>query len=152
MPNFTGYPWTGEYFKGVPVPITALPGPGYRLQKWVNTIGEEFFENPLYISPDSDISYTAIFETDNTSSPSITEMQLSIYPNPTANRLFVRLPQPVTNAQVHIINLQGAVVFSKEIAHTGIEFELDLSALSRGFYFIRFINGQSHRSARFLKN
>lgn len=150
-PTFTDYPWTGEYFSGVPVPITALPGPGYRLQKWVNTIGEEFFENPLFISHQSDIKYTAIFEADNTSNPALSELQLSIYPNPASNRLFVRLPLPVTNALVHIINLQGAVVFSIEIAHTGHEFELDLSALSHGFYFIRFISGQNQRSARFLK-
>lgn len=150
--NFVTYPWTGEYFAGVPLPITAIPSQGYRLQKWTNSNGEEFFENPLFISPVQDITYTAIFEDINTSVPAIAETQLSIYPIPATNKLFIRLPQTVSNAQIHIINLQGRVVLQKDILYPGPEYELDISSLGKGHYFIRFIYGQQVRSARFFKN
>jgi len=151
MPLFENYPYTGEYFSGVPLPITAIPQPGFRLQKWVCGNGEEFFENPLYISRVEDLSLTAIFEVDDTSSPSITETQLSIFPNPATSRLFIAVPNAHTGFQVHILNLQGRVVLSREFRHPQTEVELDISSLGQGFYFIRLIyEGKAH-SAMFLK-
>ena len=34
------YPWTGTYFQSVPVTLTALPAPGYRLAHWLREMGE----------------------------------------------------------------------------------------------------------------
>ena len=34
------YPWTGTYFQGVPVTITAVPKPGYRFVSWSGTTGD----------------------------------------------------------------------------------------------------------------
>ena len=150
MPQFNGYPWKGEYFSGVPLPITAIPQPGFRLQKWVNSNEEEFFENPLYISPEENITYTAFFEFDDTSNPSLTETQLSIFPNPATSRLFIAVPE-TPGFQLHILDFQGRVVLSREFRHPQSEVELDISSLGQGFYFIRLIyEGKAH-SARFLK-
>lgn len=32
------YPWTGSYFQGVPVTVTAVPEPGYRFVAWSNSV------------------------------------------------------------------------------------------------------------------
>ena len=34
------YPWTGTYFRSVPVTLTAVPAPGYRLAHWLREVGE----------------------------------------------------------------------------------------------------------------
>ena len=34
------YPWTGTYFQSVPVTLTAVPAPGYRLAHWLREVGE----------------------------------------------------------------------------------------------------------------
>lgn len=44
------YPWTGTYFRGVPVVITAIPNPGYTFQKWSNN---------SYISNINNATFTA---------------------------------------------------------------------------------------------
>jgi len=31
----SGFPWSGKYFRGVPVTVTAIPEPGYQFSRWV---------------------------------------------------------------------------------------------------------------------
>lgn len=33
-----GFPWTGPYFPGVPIALTAIPRPGYRFTGWTGTV------------------------------------------------------------------------------------------------------------------
>jgi len=151
LPHFAGYPWTGEYFGGVPLPVTAIPKQGFRLQKWVNSQEEEHFENPLYVSSTQNLGLTAIFEVDDTSSPSLSEQQLSIFPNPATDRLFIRIPQTASNIRLHLMNLQGRVILSREFESPASEFELDISTLSQGIYFVRFMSGNTIKTARLIK-
>ncbi|MEE4177729.1 MAG: CotH kinase family protein [Bacteroides sp.] len=151
LPGFEGYPWTGKYFSGVPIPLTAIPKQGYRLQKWVNQQEEAFFENPLYVSATEDLSLTAVFEVDDTSAPALSETQLTIFPNPATNRLFIRLPYTTGSFQLQVLSSFGIVVLAKELKHPGSEMELDLSHLSPGIYYIRLTHAKEIRSARLLK-
>ena len=52
------YPWTGSYFQGVPIPVTAIARPGYRFVGWVETseLGMRTF------SEDDDLVFIAEFE------------------------------------------------------------------------------------------
>jgi hypothetical protein len=53
------YPWSGVYFQGVPLTITALPEPGYRLASWQGHAGDE---PVLVVTPDtSPLALTAVF-------------------------------------------------------------------------------------------
>ncbi len=54
------YPWTGTYFQGVPVKITALPEPGYGFAGWQELPGEESDE--ITVTLTGDATFTAIFE------------------------------------------------------------------------------------------
>jgi len=55
------FPWTGTYFRGVPVPVTAVPGRGFEFIKWVSDSADEFFDNPLKVDSEENVSLTAVF-------------------------------------------------------------------------------------------
>lgn len=55
------FPWNGSYFKGIPLPVKAIAGPGHEFIRWVNGQGDEFTENPLIINSGTDLSLTAVF-------------------------------------------------------------------------------------------
>lgn len=69
------YPWTGTYFRGVPVELEALPEPGHRLVGWVVTptgamVSAEEDDGPVFYSKDrlipleltEDTTVRAVFE------------------------------------------------------------------------------------------
>ena len=50
------YPWTGTYFRGVPITVTAVPKPGYRFSSWSDS--ESTNTNALnFVASDSTASY-----------------------------------------------------------------------------------------------
>ena len=55
------YPWTGSYFQGIPVTVTAVPKPGFRFAGWQGRVDTE---SSLTLSLTADLSVTALFETD----------------------------------------------------------------------------------------
>ncbi len=56
------YPWTGQYYRGVPVTVRALPRLGYRFSHWIGPSGIDSFSDTLTLSLTSDVSLTAVFE------------------------------------------------------------------------------------------
>lgn len=54
------YPWSGSYYSGVSVPITALPKPGYRFAGWSGTVTSS--EPTVWVDPANIPSLTATFE------------------------------------------------------------------------------------------
>jgi len=52
-------PWTGTYFKDVPVTVTAVPAPGYRFANWSGT-SQTSPEISLYVT--ENMTITAVFE------------------------------------------------------------------------------------------
>ena len=54
------YPWTGTYFQGVPVRVTALPDSGYRFVGWQEYPDET--SGSLELTPEHDMTLTALFE------------------------------------------------------------------------------------------
>jgi hypothetical protein len=55
------YPWTGTYFSGIPVVLTAVPEFGYSLSHWL-VDGERVYEKELKVSPDTTDAVTAVFD------------------------------------------------------------------------------------------
>jgi hypothetical protein len=54
--------WSGMYFQGVPITLTAVPNPGYEFSHWEG-VGEDMrYWDTITISPDADIQVTAIFQ------------------------------------------------------------------------------------------
>lgn len=56
------YPWTGTYFSGVPVTVTAQPAPGHRFERWLELPGE--LEATVTIDPAQVPGLTARFVAD----------------------------------------------------------------------------------------
>ncbi|TVR16458.1 MAG: T9SS C-terminal target domain-containing protein, partial [Balneolaceae bacterium] len=56
------YPWTGEYFSGVPVTITAIPSEGYVFSHWSGSLDST--EPSITVNPDADLQLTAHFVED----------------------------------------------------------------------------------------
>jgi hypothetical protein len=65
----TNAPWSGIYFKGNPVAITAVPKPGYQFSRWKETAQTN---NPLTLLLDRDVSLTAEFNRDSSAAPQFT--------------------------------------------------------------------------------
>ena len=53
------FPWTGIYFKDVPVPLTAIARPGYKFIKWLPTNDTSA---SITINLQSDSGFIALFE------------------------------------------------------------------------------------------
>lgn len=54
------YPWTGEYFRQIPVEIEAIPSPGYRFVRWEGLAGDQ---GPVItVIPSTDVEIAAVFE------------------------------------------------------------------------------------------
>lgn len=69
------YPWTGRYIETIPLPLIAVPLPGYRFVEWLET-GET--NDTISWNPAGDETYTAVFEEDDTyQSIRINEVMLS---------------------------------------------------------------------------
>lgn len=56
------YPWTGIYFKDVPLPITAVSNPGYRFVGWQGDVVSS--DETITVTLTADLSITAVFEPD----------------------------------------------------------------------------------------
>ncbi|SDK34586.1 Por secretion system C-terminal sorting domain-containing protein [Catalinimonas alkaloidigena] len=71
-----------------------------------------------------------------TSSPEYSAFSLpQLYPNPTSGTLRVRWPSPSIHGEIHVIDLQGKVVYHQ--TYRGEEASLDLSHLKSGLYFLK---------------
>ncbi len=58
------YPWSGTYFKNIPINLTAVPKPGYKFLTW--TLGSISTNNQLTVNLTANNSYTAVFAPDPT--------------------------------------------------------------------------------------
>ena len=55
------FPWTGQYFSGVPVPITAIAKPGYHFVVWLPSNNTQ---PTIYVNLSGDSAITALFDVD----------------------------------------------------------------------------------------
>jgi len=65
--NLSSFPWSGEYFQGLPVTIEAIPKPGYRFSGWSGSI--ESTDRIITYTPSSANNIAAIFVEDNQTYP-----------------------------------------------------------------------------------
>jgi hypothetical protein len=65
------------------------------------------------------------------------QLEFSIFPNPADNQLTVTLPQSNETSTIEILGVNGQII-SQNTAYQGVDkFFLDVSSLSKGFYFIK---------------
>lgn len=62
------YPWTGKYFENIPVPLTAIPNPGYRFVKWLPSNNTN---STILYNLSSNATVTAMFDVDTNYVPEV---------------------------------------------------------------------------------
>ena len=77
----------------------------------------------------------------STSSKTIASNQLSVYPNPVINELFVNMT--ASNVKVAIYNALGQKMMEK--VSTGNVVKFDVNSLTKGLYFVRLADGSTQK-------
>ena len=93
------------------------------------------------------VTVTYIDSLRNLSVADIQMQNLSFYPNPVVNAIKLRLSAEGFPLQMNIFNVEGQLVFSREIESD----EIDLSALTTGVYMMQLFNEDLHYSGRLIK-
>lgn len=134
------FPWTGVYFDGVPVTMTAIPKPGYKFIYWRSNsvIQGENKNGSITYNIDTNDVFTAYFEP--------LENYFAAFPNPFSNTLTIVYELPdQQQAELAIYNLLGQKVevlvpfttFQNAGVHTLILDPVALG-LSNGVYILEF--------------
>jgi len=61
--------WQGQYFKGVPIELEAIPRPGFHFEQWSGSSSAT--DNPITINPQNALNITACFVSDSSSNQEI---------------------------------------------------------------------------------
>ncbi len=136
-------PWTGVYFNGVPVTMTAVPSPGYKFSHWQSPVQvtTPFLNTSMTLNVPVSESFTAYFIP--------LENQLAVFPNPSDNEFNIQFSVP-ENSQVDIsvFDIYGrklAEIYSDEMITTFGEhtfsFYPEHYSMSSGIYFVRMNSG-----------
>jgi len=76
------------------------------------------------------------------------KLQVSVYPNPANENIFVSLNSNVKSAQVTISNLSGKVLISTEITADN---KVDVSSLPMGMYLLTIATNNGSETVKFIK-
>jgi hypothetical protein len=131
-------PWTGVYFNGNPVKITAIANPGYTFVDWSpNTMFTSANHNKSFTT---NISSDDIFIANFISTPDAPI--INVYPNPASTILNITS----TSDQVTLINLvdvMGRVVSTTKLMNGYAE--VDVSFLNNGVYIVQTDKGKGQK-------
>jgi agmatine/peptidylarginine deiminase len=148
----TTIPEAGEhsYLMGQTVTLTANPSTDWAFSHWA--VNEEVFEqNAVDVTLNENITATAFF-TDLTTTP--TEWlsgEISIYPNPVKNILYLNIPETRGDLSIKIYSITGELIFSQTERTTNSEIECNLNFAPAGVYFVKVTSGSNTWSGRVVK-
>jgi len=77
-------------------------------------------------------------------------VNLTIFPNPTIDKLNLNFGSQIESASISIVDLQGRKMINKSTGNTQIE-NLDISSLRSGIYFVKVIIGNKTLNTKFVK-
>jgi hypothetical protein len=132
-------PWTGIYFNGNPVTMTAIPAPGFKFSYWKSNhvVNGQYPNASLRTNVDSDDTFTAVFEP--------LESTFMAYPNPFYDDLTLYYEVPEAGVvTLRVYDMTGRMVKdilpSSNYQEPGA-YQLNLSAaslgLSQGLYLFQ---------------
>jgi hypothetical protein len=131
-------PWTGVYFDGNPVTITATANPGYEFKYWAanKNISSDYFMPGIHLNIDSSDTFTAHFDQ--------LELGLNVYPNPFSSILNINYQLPKSmQVSIKLYTMLGQqlaqIVSPDALQQEGdytIPFDPASLSLAQGIYFI----------------
>lgn len=134
----TQYPWSGIYFDGVPIQLTAIADTGYIFSHWMpnvfisDTLNPSFGENIVLDST----TFTAVFE--RLPDPDGPAIDFTVYPSPATNLITIAHDNPTLAAgtSFHIFDIQGRSIATGPITPDNTT-SIDISTLNAALYYIR---------------
>lgn len=146
-PRVAQLPWTGEYFKGVPVPVRAVANPGFKFVGWSKpSLG--VVESVDVLLSDT-LTLVAYFEVSDSSVPTFFEdnsLLFNVFPNPAADVLIVQTAAQ-EGGEAQILNGMGEILLNSKIAPDAAgQIFIKLPNLPDGVYFLK-ISGKNGASA-----
>ncbi len=134
----TQYPWSGIYFDGVPIQLTAIADTGYVFSHWMpnvfisDTLNPSFEENIVLDST----TFTAVFE--RLPDPDGPAIDFTVYPSPATNLITIAHDNPTLAAgtSFHIFDIQGRSIATGPITPDNTT-SIDISTLNAALYYIR---------------
>ena len=131
-PGISGnpYPWTGIYFKNIPLKLKAIAKPGYIFSYWSGTFSSTDAE--ISIMPSGNFNITAHFIAD----PALAVDQnsivdFSIYPNPFLEVISIRGVEGLANYKIYSVD--GKLIKKGAVENDKIH----LSELAKGMYLLQ---------------
>ncbi|MCW3104643.1 MAG: hypothetical protein JWO09_3083 [Bacteroidetes bacterium] len=131
-------PWSGVYFDGVPVTITATAKPGYEFEYWAanNNLAGNTISRAITLNVDSSDTFTAHFK--------VLENNLSVYPNPFGNQFAINYQlQDAAQVGIKLYTVMGQEIAEivspdsfKEAGSYTVNFDANSLQLAQGVYFI----------------
>ena len=125
----------GVYAEGAVVEITAVPYEGYRFDHWVdvdNPTRDYNAENPRTILVSGDVTYIAVFESEDAIEDYIAT-EIALFPNPATDILNITSSETIS--EIEIVNALGQVVYRAEVnADNAV---CDVEGLMAGVYIVR---------------
>lgn len=164
--NFNGWcgdcnPMTDTDADGIWEATLPLPAGAYELKftkdGWV---GQENFDgvdhpgivnNNRYLNVDSDMTVTAVYNTESTLSfdlvKSIDNIKVSLYPNPVNNIAYISADESIDNLRIY--DITGRVIMQHTPNKT--DFSLNVSNLSKGVYLVKLNSGNKEATTKLIK-
>ena len=150
-------PWTGVYFNGNPVGLTAMANPGYEFSHWDTNRIFRNIDTASYINLniDRDVTFTAVFKktiiVDN-NYPNTAD-NYYVYPNPSSGNFNIYFNDVNDgNYDIQILNSLGQNVYStsaKVVNRKWIQ-QVDIKNLPNGMYVVNINNGNIQHNIKII--
>jgi hypothetical protein len=144
------YPWTGVYFQGIPVTVTAIPNPGHKFVSWS---GGELPDTPVIkLDLTEDISLTAEFAKASDVAVGVSEGtdDISFYPNPGQSQVIIGFPTPGEVTRLELYDLTGRLIQTITVSPAAGRVVLNVSGHPKGIYLVHVIKHDNTRLTKRL--
>ena len=79
----------------------------------------------------------------------LTPESISIYPNPTTNKITIEIPEAIKETNLAIVDIEGQQLITRQINE--LRTQIDISSLPSGGYFVRLSNDKTVEVGKFVK-
>ena len=129
-------PWTGIYFNGNPIHLSAQPKTGYVFKEWLseNTIKTPDFNSTITLDVDTNDTFTAYFVKPDEG------MQLTVMPNPATDKLSLTyISDKAGQSYVDIFDCEGRTIkkYTSQVQQ-GLNIQsIDVRTIPNGIYLVK---------------
>lgn len=144
------YGYEGEYFRNIPITITAVPEEGYFFSHWEET-GET--NATIHFVSNADFTLTPVFSDVPVSVSNVERFQFRLFPNPASDNIKIILPEKVSDpSSITIYNCFSQVLLHNSYNDANLKAVeyIDLTGFSSGVYFLEYRFGQERSISKFV--